>query len=135
MTGPSGSDPMAIVTDQQRRFAALRARAEGARARLADNQATAASPDGAVTVTVNAGGQLEQLRFGARADARTATQLADVIMKTYRTACAEAAARTIDILADISGEDSVTVRGLKDSLPAGVADEVTEIRRAEGRTD
>lgn len=130
--GPD-ADPYTVLARQRERFEALRARAEGAQASLAENHATVSAPDGAVTVTVNAGGQLVQLRFGPRAEGRSTAQLAEAIMKTYGRACAEAAARTIDIMADLSGEDSATVAALKANLPVEVADEVSEIRRAEGR--
>jgi DNA-binding protein YbaB len=129
----AGAEALERVAEQQRRFAALRARAEGAQARLADNQAVVSSPDGAVTVTVNAGGQLLQLRLGAKADGRGSAALTELIMTTYRRACAQATARTVDILADISGENSATVRGLLAALPADVAGQVDEIRREEGR--
>jgi DNA-binding protein YbaB len=130
--GP-GADSFDVLAKQKQRFEALRARAEGAQAQLAENHSTVSSPDGAVTIAVNAGGQLEQLRLGAKADGKTMLQLTDTIMKTYRRACAEAAARTIDIMADLSGENSMTVTTLKANLPAEVAGEVEEIRREEGR--
>jgi DNA-binding protein YbaB len=129
----TGSDPYDVLAKQKLRFEALRERAEGAKAQLAENRSTVSSPDGAVTITVNAGGQLEQLRLGAKADGKTMGQLTEAIMKTYRSACADAAARTINIMSDLSGEDSVTVTSLKANLPAEVATEVEEIRREEGR--
>lgn len=130
--GPD-TDAFDMLARSTQRFEALRVRGVDAQARLAENHTTATSPDGAVTVTVNAGGQLEQLRLGAKADGKSAPQLTEAILKTYRKACAEAVARTIDIMSDLSGENSITVSTLKSSLPSEVASEVEEIRREEGR--
>jgi DNA-binding protein YbaB len=111
-------DPQQWAHEQQERTAALLERAEQAKATLEQSQVTVSAPDQSVTVTVNPGGALLELRFSPRAQALTLSQLAARVMATYRRACAEASARTMEVMTDLVGPGSSALDLLRSTLPA-----------------
>jgi DNA-binding protein YbaB len=120
------TDLGSIDFDQQmQRFAAVQEKAEQAKRDLAEASATASSKDQAVTVTVGAGGVMQSLRFGPRAERMPMTALASSIMTTYTTACRDVAERAASIVESITGEGSDTSAMLRAAIPEDPEDEGT----------
>ncbi|ACU38076.1 YbaB/EbfC family nucleoid-associated protein [Actinosynnema pretiosum subsp. pretiosum] len=82
---------------------------------------TRRSPDGAVTVTVDSGGNVTALDLGEAALRKRAPELSAEIMSTMRAAQAQLAARMQEAVAPILGGDSTAteaiVGGLKEKFP------------------
>lgn len=112
-----GMDPEALLREQTERFARMRERAEGVRDQLARNSVTATDGRGVVTVTVGSGGVMQSIRFGPRASQTPLSELSAVIMRTYGRACREAAGQSQQILGELVGADSPTVRLMQDAVP------------------
>ncbi|MGW0516529.1 YbaB/EbfC family nucleoid-associated protein [Crossiella sp. NPDC003009] len=111
------TDPMAWLDAQEARIEALQARAEQAKEALATASATATSRDGAVTVTVNPGGVLTDLRLTAKASGLGHEELAAAIMATVRQAQGRAGQQTAAIMATVVGEDSEAMDFVRENLP------------------
>ncbi|MFF1612095.1 YbaB/EbfC family nucleoid-associated protein [Amycolatopsis sp. NPDC058278] len=105
-------------------------RAAEAKARLEHVSATATSADGAVTVTVNTAGALQELSFGPRADELPRTRLAQAVLAAARRAQLDAAQQLTGIMAPVIGEHSEAMEFLKEQIPAP---EVPEERSGEPR--
>ncbi|WP_214405993.1 YbaB/EbfC family nucleoid-associated protein [Pseudonocardia lacus] len=101
------------------RLAELEARAGRAQDALARAGATATSPDGAVTVTVDPVGGLRALVLSDRTAQMTRTQLAAAIVATAATARHEAAAEAVAVMAPLLGDGSAAMRMLRGHLAAG----------------
>src|SRR5689334_22031124 len=93
-------------------------RAAEAKARLQRVSATATSADGAVTVTVNTAGALQELTFGPRADELPRTRLAQAVLATAKRAQLDAAQQLTGIMAPVIGERSEAMEFLKEQIPA-----------------
>jgi DNA-binding protein YbaB len=93
-------------------------RAAEAKARLERIAATATSADGAVTVTVNTGGALQQLTFGPRADELPRARLAQAILATAQRAQVDAARQLTSVMAPVIGADSDAMKFLQEQSPA-----------------
>lgn len=116
-TASEALDPNEWLRQQQERTAALKEQAEQASAELDGSSVTVSSRDQAVSLTVNPGGILLDLRFGASAGDLSLTQLSDRILRTYQNACTQAAALTVEIMSDLVGEDSAALDFLINALP------------------
>ncbi|CAM3186835.1 YbaB/EbfC family nucleoid-associated protein [Saccharomonospora xinjiangensis] len=81
--------------------------------------ATASSPRGEVTVSVNAGGALEGVKLTPMARKLEADALADLIVTTAREAQRIAAGRMAEVMADYLG-DSPALDEVVSHLPEGV---------------
>ena len=88
-----------------------------AKARLQRIAATATSPDGAVTVTVNTSGALQELRFGPRADELGHARLAAVVVATAKRAQVDAAQQMKGVMAPLIGTDSDAMKFLEEQIP------------------
>ncbi|MCO1657470.1 YbaB/EbfC family nucleoid-associated protein [Pseudonocardia humida] len=99
------------------RLAELEARAGRAQDALARAEATATSPDGAVTVTVDPAGGLRALVLSDRATQMGRTQLAATIVATAGTARRDAAAEAIAAMSPLLGDDSRAMRLLRGDVP------------------
>lgn len=110
-------DPSELVASYQQEAAAVAERAEAAKAQVRMVQASVTSPDGAVTVTVNATGALQNVSFGARAEQVSRGQLASLVMQTARRAQAQAAQQVTAALAPVIGENSAAMDYLRRQLP------------------
>ena len=106
----------AWLKEYQQRLADIGARVDRARAELAEVSATASSAAGAVTVTVNSAGVLQQLSFGDRAEDLTRPLLAEAVLQAVREAHAAAGRRCADALAPLIG-DTEASRYLANQLP------------------
>lgn len=124
-------DPSEWLRQQRQRTTTLRVSAERASAELRDCTVTATSKDHAVTVTVSPGGMLLDLRFAATAQVFSLQQLAECVLRTYRSACSEGAELTLDIMSEVVGEDSPALQFLADALPP-VEDDDGEVEYTRG---
>jgi DNA-binding protein YbaB len=111
-------DPNQIVASYEQEIAGIAARAEEAKEKIKNLNGTASSPDGAVTVTVNGGGALQNISFGREADDLPRAQLAAAIMTTARKAQAQASQQILAIMGPLVGEDSDAMRFVKEQIPS-----------------
>lgn len=93
-------------------------RAAEAKARLERVSATATSADGAVTVTVNTSGALQELSFGPRADELPRARLAQAVLAAAKRAQVDAAQQLTAIMAPVIGADSDAMHFLREQIPA-----------------
>ena len=100
------------------RLGEIRNRAARAQAALAAVEATAASRDGAVTVTVDPSGALRRLVLSERTEAMTRVQLAAAVVATARQAQGDAARLAAEAVAPLVGERSEALRLIRSHLPA-----------------
>ncbi|MBO0849539.1 MAG: YbaB/EbfC family nucleoid-associated protein [Pseudonocardia sp.] len=91
------------LEDYRHRLADIGDRARRARAELDGLTATASSASGAVTVTVNPAGALQQLSFGERADELTRPKLAEAVLDAAHKAHTAAARRSAEALEPLIG--------------------------------
>jgi len=110
-------DPETWLADYRDRVAGLGERAGRAQHELAAAEATATSPDGAVTVTVGAAGALRGLVLHRSTTAMDRERLAAVVLATARAAQQEAAGRAVAAVVPLLGADSPAVRALRAHLP------------------
>jgi DNA-binding protein YbaB len=126
MTTPHVRDPHEWMREQEQRTAALLAKAEQAKAALAENVVTHVSSDGLVCLQVNPGGALTSLEIAQSAERIPMTRLAAVIMSTYGQATTAAAARTVEIMSELTGPNSDSLEFLKSTLPQPAEAEVDQ---------
>ncbi|WP_328611728.1 YbaB/EbfC family nucleoid-associated protein [Amycolatopsis sp. NBC_00345] len=98
-------------------------RAAEAQERLKHVAATATSADGAVTVTVNTAGALQQLSFGPRAEEIPRAALAAAVVATAHRAQAQAAQQLTAIMAPLIGENSDAMKFLEEQIPTPEVEE------------
>jgi DNA-binding protein YbaB len=110
-------DPDSYVREQSARFAQLREQAEQVRAQLAQNTVTISDGDSIVTMTVGAGGVMQSIKFGPRANQLQPAQLSAAVMRTYGQACRQAAARSQQIIGELVGAESPTLQLMRDAVP------------------
>jgi DNA-binding protein YbaB len=109
-------NPEEMVASYQQEVSNLKQRAEEAKKQLKALTGTLTSPDGAVTVTVNAAGALQSLSFGPRADEMSRAQLSALILSTARRAQAKAAGGITQIMAPLIGENSKAMEFVKEQI-------------------
>ena len=100
------TDPHQLISDYEQRTAALLEKAEEAKSQIANLTGAATSSDGAVTVSVSAGGALLSLSFGTKADEMPKDRLAALVMSTAKRAQAQAVGQIATIMAPVIGENS-----------------------------
>ncbi|HWC79084.1 MAG TPA: YbaB/EbfC family nucleoid-associated protein [Pseudonocardiaceae bacterium] len=110
-------NPEEMVASYQQEVRDLAQRAEETKKQLKALTGTVSSPDGAVTVTVNAGGALQNLTFGPRAEEMPRAQLSALIVSTARRAQAKAAGQITGIMAPLIGENSKAMEFIKEQIP------------------
>ncbi len=88
-----------------------------AKARLQRIAATATSADGAVTVTVNTSGALQELSFGPRAGELGNARLAAAVVATAKRAQVEAAQQMKGVMAPLIGTESDAMKFLEEQIP------------------
>jgi DNA-binding protein YbaB len=111
-------DSRQAIASYEQEVADLAERAEEAKAKIKELAGTASSSDGAVTVTVNAGGALQNLTFGPRAEEMPRERLAATIVATAKRAQTQAAQQITGIMAPLVGEDSDAMRFVQEHIPA-----------------
>jgi DNA-binding protein YbaB len=112
------TDPHSLITSLEQRTADIMSRAEATQAEVAAVTGTATSEDGAVTVTVNATGALQDVTFGRTADRIPKENLGAVIMATARRAQASAAKQVTTLMAPLIGTNSEAMQMLQQQLPS-----------------
>jgi DNA-binding protein YbaB len=109
-------------------------RAAEAQERLKHIAATATSADGAVTVTVNTSGALQNLSFSPRAQELPLPRLAAAVVATAQRAQLQAAQQLKDVMAPVIGTDSAAMKFLEEQIPEPEVPEeppAPEVRRWE----
>ncbi len=102
------------------------ARAEQAKARVAQVHPAVSSDDGAVTITVSAAGALAGIQFGPAAQSLEPDDLAALVMRTAQLAREQAARQTQQALAPLVGESGPAMDFLRARLPSPEATEPDE---------
>ena len=95
------------------------------REQLAETRATVRSADNAVSVTVGAGGVMQSIMFGPKADGLTPARLGVSVMSAYRTACKQTAERSVEVMSSLVGPDSPTLQLMRDAIPPDDPEEAT----------
>jgi len=108
---------------QASRYATLRENAERVKQELAESTATVSSANGAVTVTVGAGGVMRSIRFGSRAEGVPLAKLSSSIMTAYGKACRQAAEQGVEIMSQLVGADSPSLQLMRDAIPPDPGDD------------
>ncbi len=111
------TDPHRMISDYEQRTAVLLERAEEAKSQIANLTGSASSSDGAVTVSVSAGGALLSLSFGTKADAMPKDRLAALVMSTAKRAQAQAVGQIATIMAPIIGDNSEAMQFVQSQVP------------------
>jgi DNA-binding protein YbaB len=111
------AQPDRFIADYQQRVSEVAARAEAARARLAEIHGVETSNDGAVTLSVNVQGSLESLRFGPAATSMDLDVLAATIIATSQKARVRAARAAADALEPLLGADSAAMAEVRARIP------------------
>jgi DNA-binding protein YbaB len=119
-------DGRAWLASYGERLEEINERAQQAQRELAEVEATATSPDGAVTVTTDPAGALRSLVLGEAAEQLTREQLAAAVLGTACRARAEAAELAAAAVAPLLGEGTAGMALLRSHLPG-----VTESGSAE----
>ncbi|MGI5503383.1 YbaB/EbfC family nucleoid-associated protein [Lentzea sp. CA-135723] len=111
------TDPNQLIEDYEQRTAALLDQAEEAKSQLANLTGAATSSDGAVTVSVSAGGALLSLSFGTKADDMPKDRLAALVMSTAKRAQAQAVSQIATIMAPLIGDNSEAMQFVQSQIP------------------
>ncbi|MFJ8964392.1 YbaB/EbfC family nucleoid-associated protein [Lentzea sp. NPDC102401] len=111
------TDPNQLIEDYEQRTAALLEQAEEAKSQIANLTGAATSQDGAVTVSVSAGGALLSLSFGAKADDLPKDRLAALVMSTAKRAQAQAVGQIATIMAPLIGDNSEAMQFVQSQIP------------------
>jgi DNA-binding protein YbaB len=111
------TDPNQLIEDYEQRTAALLDQAEEAKSRIASLTGAATSTDGAVTVSVSAGGALLSLSFGTKADDMPKDRLAALVMSTAKRAQAQAVGQIATIMAPLIGDNSEAMQFVQSQIP------------------
>lgn len=106
----------------QQRVTDIAQTAEQAKAQLQQVSSTLNSADGAVTVTVNASGALQNLSFGPKADDLSRTELAAAVLDAARRAQVAAAHQVTEVMTPLIGGDSDAMAFLREQLPGSGED-------------
>jgi hypothetical protein len=110
-------EPEELLADYRARVAGIAERAQAARARIATVRGTATSSDGAVTLSVNVQGGLEELSFGPAAESLAPPELAATILRTSRKARVRAATAGADALVPLIGNESAAMSVVRANIP------------------
>ncbi|QFZ23318.1 YbaB/EbfC family nucleoid-associated protein [Saccharothrix syringae] len=109
-------DPQQWLDNFEARVADLQRKSADIQEGLAGSQATVASPDGAVTVTVGPNGGLLDIRLGHRATELGASRLTALIMQTARAAQKQAAQQVMAVFEPL-GAGTEAMRMISDAIP------------------
>lgn len=109
-------DAQSWLESYEHRVQRVTERAAEARAELEQITSTAQSPDGAVSVTVNPAGALQELSLAPPAEDLSRAQLAAAILDTARRAQGHAAQRVAATMAPLLG-DTEAMDFLRSQIP------------------
>jgi DNA-binding protein YbaB len=118
---PTGDgDPLASLNAE---LEEIKAKAEEMTERLRAASATVRAQDGAVTVTVGAGGVLQEITFGTKAYKRPPEALSALVMQLIAAAQKEVSAEVYGAFGGLVGESSDAMAVLQEFLPEPDEDE------------
>ncbi|MFD1149771.1 YbaB/EbfC family nucleoid-associated protein [Saccharothrix hoggarensis] len=109
-------DPQQWLDNFEAKLADLQRKSADLQENFENSQATASSPDGAVTVTVGPNGGLLDIRLGHRATELGSARLTALIMQTVRVAQKQAA-RNVMAAFEPLGEGTEAMRMVSDAIP------------------
>jgi hypothetical protein len=113
------NNPQEWLAGYRDRLDQLGARTARAQEALAHAEATATSPDGVVTATVDPAGALRALVLSERSANLSRTDLAAAIVATARIAQNRAARQAADAVAPLLDEHSEAMRLMRDRVDGG----------------
>jgi DNA-binding protein YbaB len=109
-------DPQQWLDNFEAKLADLQRKSADLQENVENSQATASSPDGAVTITVGPNGGLLDLRLGHRATELGAARLTALIMQTAKVAQKQAAQKVLAAFEPL-GEGTEAMRMVADAIP------------------
>lgn len=110
------SDPEGYMRDFQQRMATMTSRASKMQEQLAEANVRLESEEREVAVTVNVGGALVGIEFGPSIRHISGPALSQMIMELYTQAATEASRRSVEMMSSILGEDSETLKAIRQSV-------------------
>jgi DNA-binding protein YbaB len=124
-------EPEEMLADYRARVAGIAQRAQAARQEIAAVRGTETSSNGAVTVSVNASGALEDLSFGPAADDLSRPELAALVLRASRKARIRAATAGADALVPLIGANSAAMEQVRAAIPddASLDEDVDRLTR------
>ncbi|MFD0199492.1 MULTISPECIES: YbaB/EbfC family nucleoid-associated protein [Saccharothrix] len=123
-------DPQQWLDNFEAKLADLQRKSADLQENVENSQATASSPDGAVTITVGPNGGLLNIQLGHRATELGSTRLTAVIMQTAKVAQKQAAQRVMAAFEPL-GEGTEALRMVSDAIPDDEVEEDDERDYAE----
>ena len=116
-------DPQQWLDNFEAKLADLQRKSADLQENFENSQATASSPDGAVTITVGPNGGLLNLQLGHRATELGPARLTALIMQTAKAAQKQAAQKVMAAFEPL-GEGTEAMRMLSDAIPDDEAEAV-----------
>ncbi|PSL54617.1 YbaB/EbfC DNA-binding family protein [Saccharothrix carnea] len=123
-------DPQQWLDNFEAKLADLQRKSADLQENVENSQATASSPDGAVTITVGPNGGLLNIQLGHRATEMGSSRLTAVIMQTAKVAQKQAAQRVMEAFEPL-GEGTEALRMVSDAIPDDEVEEDDERDYAE----
>lgn len=123
-------DPQQWLDNFEAKLADLQRKSADLQENFENSQATASSPDGAVTITVGPNGGLLNIQLGHRATELGSARLTALIMQTARVAQKQAAQKVMAAFEPL-GEGTEAMRMVSDAIPDDEPDEVDDPAYAE----
>ncbi|WP_447004369.1 YbaB/EbfC family nucleoid-associated protein [Saccharothrix isguenensis] len=109
-------DPQQWLDNFEAKLADLQRKSADLQENVENSQATASSPDGAVTITVGPNGGLVDIRLGHRATELGSARLTALIMQTAKVAQKQAALKVMAAFEPL-GEGTEAMRMVSDAIP------------------
>lgn len=109
-------DPQQWLDNFEAKLADLQRKSTDLQENFQNSQATASSPDGAVTITVGPNGGLLDIRLGHRATELGSARLTALIMQTAKVAQKQAAQQVMAAFEPL-GEGTEALRMVSDAIP------------------
>ncbi|MEV1115402.1 YbaB/EbfC family nucleoid-associated protein [Actinosynnema sp. NPDC049800] len=109
-------DPQQWLDNFEAKLADLQRKSADLQENFENSQATASSPDGAVTITVGPNGGLLNIQLGHRATELGSARLTAVIMQTAKVAQKQAAQQVMAAFEPL-GEGTEAMRMVSDAIP------------------
>lgn len=127
-------DPQQWLDNFEAKLADLQRKSADLQENFENSQATASSPDGAVTITVGPNGGLLNIQLGHRATELGPARLTALIMQTAKVAQKQAAQKVMAAFEPL-GEGTEAMRMVSDAIPDDEPDEVDDPAYAEAEPE
>ncbi|QQQ75802.1 YbaB/EbfC family nucleoid-associated protein [Saccharothrix sp. 6-C] len=115
-------DPQQWLDNFEAKLADLQRKSADLQENFENSQATASSPDGAVTITVGPNGGLLNIQLGHRATELGSARLTALIMQTAKVAQKQAAQQVMAAFEPL-GEGTEAMRMVSDAIPTDEVDD------------